>query len=165
MNELELIQKLLEVTKSIKEKGGLPHLIIEYNKLIASLKFYVPSKLIQKKIKKSYRHDLFLAAEIQQYVCYVYDVELEQLHSKTRDPRIVDTRRKIASMIMDNTSTLSLNEIGEYVGRKHADVIHLHKTLDDFMDTDNKYRKEYTEILKDKYKYKKYKPYEFHRKR
>ena len=165
MNEIEIIEELLEVTESIKEKGKRPHLIIKYNKLIASLKFYVPNRLIQKKIKKSYRHDLFLAAEIQQYICYVYDVEIEQLHSKTRDPRIVDTRRKIASMIMDNTSTLSLNEIGEYVGRKHAYVIHVHKTLDDFMDTDNKYRKEYTEILKDKYKYKKYKPYEFHRKR
>jgi len=79
--------------------------------------------------------------------CIKKDVGFDFICKKTRKTEVVKLRQQLHTLLMDNTK-LSLASIGLKVGGKnHATVLHSHKTVDNLMDTNKKYRSEFYDLI------------------
>jgi len=85
---------------------------------------------------------------IQKVVCNYFNVEVEQLHSKTRKREIVQARQ-VAMFFSKSLTKASLANIGYLIGGKnHATVLHACKTVNNLMETDKRFRLQVDEIEK-----------------
>lgn len=78
--------------------------------------------------------------EIQRSVCEYLNVPEELIRAKTRKQEIVNARQ-IAMYLCKELTNCSLKTIGlHFGGRDHSTVIHAYQTVEDFSNTDAKYR-------------------------
>jgi len=86
--------------------------------------------------------------EIRKEVCNYFNLNPENLLSKTRKREIVQARQ-IAMYLSRNLTKTSLASIGAQIGGKdHATVLHAYNTVCDLMDTDRRFRQYVMEIEK-----------------
>lgn len=88
---------------------------------------------------------------IQKVVCDYFNIEVDQLQTKTRKREIVQARQ-IAMYFSKNLTKSSLANIGTQIGGKdHATVLHACKTVNNLMETDKQF-KQYVEDIQKKLK-------------
>lgn len=85
---------------------------------------------------------------IQKFVSNYFDVSIELLKAKTRKREIV-VARQVGMYLTKEFTNMSLKSIGyHYGGRDHTTVIHAISTVNDMMDTDQKFYSMMDELLK-----------------
>lgn len=86
--------------------------------------------------------------QIQQMVSDEFEVDPEQLTSKTRKRAVVQARQ-LSMYLAKNCTSNSLKQIGKHFGgRDHSTVIHACQTVNDLMDTDDIFRGTVEELQK-----------------
>lgn len=84
--------------------------------------------------------------KIQRIVCEYYNINIEQLHTKTRE-RIIVQARQITHYFAYKMTNKDLREIGKTIGKKnHATVIHSRKVVNNLMETDKEIKAQIEEI-------------------
>jgi chromosomal replication initiator protein len=77
---------------------------------------------------------------IQKIVAAYYNIPVEKLREKTRKKLIV-TARKLSMYLAKQLSNKSLVVIGEYFGgRDHSTVIHACKSIEEMLDSDDRFK-------------------------
>ncbi|NQY67906.1 MAG: hypothetical protein HRT72_09330, partial [Flavobacteriales bacterium] len=71
-----------------------------------------------------------------------FDITEEQIKSPIRVRGLVDIRRIISIVLLNNTR-MNLEEIGEVIGRDHSNVSHYKKTTEGLFETEEKLRKSF----------------------
>ncbi len=105
------------------------------------------AKQIIDKLVKSTRREISIDY-IQKIVCDYFNMQVENLKSKTRKREIVQARQ-IAMYFAKNLTKSSLATIGSVIGGKdHATVLHACKTVNNLIDTDKRFRLYIDEIEK-----------------
>jgi len=135
------------ITDSIRElEGAIISLIANSN--LSRKNIDLPwAKEILKNSVKSKNKELSIE-EIQKLVGDHFDVNVELLKAKTRKRHIVQARQ-ICMYFSKNMTNSSLSRIGKYFGdRDHTTVIHACNTVQDLMDTDQKFRDKVNELEK-----------------
>ncbi len=85
---------------------------------------------------------------IQKLVCEHFDMPVDLIKSKTRKRNIVQARQ-ISMYFAKNMTKTSLANIGkQFGGRDHSTVIHACQTVQDLMQTDNKFKVKVQELEK-----------------
>ncbi len=81
--------------------------------------------------------------EVSEY----YEMEVEELFSKTRKRHICESRQ-ICQFLLKEHTKLSLGKIGEKTGGKdHATVLHSHKLISLFMKSDKRIEEQVRELI------------------
>jgi chromosomal replication initiator protein len=105
------------------------------------------AKQIIDKLVKSTRREISIDY-IQKVVCDYFNMQVENLKSKTRKREIVQARQ-IAMYFAKSLTKSSLATIGSVIGGKdHATVLHACKTVNNLIDTDKRFRLYIDEIEK-----------------
>lgn len=85
---------------------------------------------------------------IQKFVSNYFDTPIELMKGKTRKREVV-VPRQVSMYLTKEFTNMSLKSIGYHFGnRDHSTVIHAIKTVNDMMDTDQKFYSVMQEILK-----------------
>ena len=85
---------------------------------------------------------------IQKFVSNYFDASIEDMKGKTRKREIV-VPRQVSMYLTKEYTNMSLKAIGYHFGnRDHSTVIHAIKTVNDMMDTDQKFNSMMQDILK-----------------
>ena len=85
---------------------------------------------------------------IQKVVCDYFNIEINQLQTKTRKREIVQARQ-IAMYFSKSLTKSSLANIGTQIGGKdHATVLHACKTVNNLMETDKQFKQYVDDIQK-----------------
>ena len=93
-------------------------------------------------------HNELTIGKVQRVVCDYFNINLEDLLSKTRKRNIVQARQ-IAMYMSRNLINVSLSTIGSEIGGKdHATVLHACTTVTDLMSTDKTFKQYVTDIEK-----------------
>jgi chromosomal replication initiator protein len=104
---------------------------------------HVPEKLPRLKKPKI---KIVMADKVIPVITSFYGVDLEELEHKTRKREIV-MARQVAMFMIYKFCQLSSTDIGKlFGGRDHTTVFHSRKTVQDLMDTDQRYWLQIQEI-------------------
>ncbi len=142
----EVVQYIAEnVTSSVRElEGALISLLAQATLNKKEVTLELARKVIEKIIQNT-RKEISVDS-IQKVVCEYFDIEVEQVQSKTRKREIVQARQ-IAMFFAKNLTKCSLASIGAQIGGKdHATVLHACKAVKNMIDTDKKFRMYIDEI-------------------
>lgn len=83
---------------------------------------------------------------IEEEVCKYFDVELNLIHSKSKKQEISQARQ-IAMYLSRKYTDKSYSNIGEMIGKRdHATVLHACKTVNNWIETDKKFKSSIQEI-------------------
>ncbi len=86
--------------------------------------------------------------QIHEVVCDQFQVDPEQVRSKTRKREVVQARQ-LTMFLAKHCTNSSLKQIGKYFnGRDHSTVIYANQTVQNMMDTDPKFREQVESIQK-----------------
>ncbi len=155
LDGLEIPEDVIEyiahnVTSSIRELEGarislLAHSTLNKQEITLDLAIDVIDKLV-KNTKREVSIDF-----IQETVCNYFNINVEQLKSKTRKREIVQSRQ-IAMYFAKTLTKSSLATIGAQIGGKdHATVLHACKTVNNLLDTDKRF-KDFIDDIQKKFK-------------
>ena len=135
------------MTNSIRElEGALISLLAQSTLNKKEITLDLTKQIIDKFVKNTKRE--ISIDYIQKVVCDYFDMEMEQLKSKTRKREIVQARQ-IAMFFAKSMTKSSLATIGTQIGNKdHATVLHACKTVNNLIDTDKGFRVYIDEIEK-----------------
>ena len=133
------------VTNSIREiEGSIISLLGHSSHLQNELSVDLASEVIQRIVSKQKKE--ITVEYIQSVVSDYYNIEVDDLHSKSRKREIVQARQ-IAMYFSKHYTKLSLSAIGAKIGNKdHATVLHASRTVNNLMETDKKFRANIAEI-------------------
>ncbi len=143
----EIIEYLASHINNMREIEGalisiLAHLTLNKKEITLEL-----AKQIIDKLVKSTRREISIDF-IQKIVCDYFNMQADQLKSKTRKREIVQARQ-IAMYFAKNFTKSSLAAIGSIIGGKdHATVLHACKTVSNLIDTDKRFKLYIDEIEK-----------------
>jgi len=143
----EIIEYIASHINNMREIEGalisiLAHLTLNKKEITLEL-----AKQIIDKLVKSTRREISIDY-IQKIVCDYFNMQAEQLKSKTRKREIVQARQ-IAMYFAKNFTKNSLAAIGSVIGDKdHATVLHACKTVSNLIDTDKRFKLYINEIEK-----------------
>jgi chromosomal replication initiator protein len=149
---IEMPEEILEylashITSNMRElEGALVSILAQstLNKKEITLDL---AKQIIDKLVKSTRREISIDY-IQKVVCDYFNMQIENLKSKTRKREIVQARQ-IAMYFAKSLTKSSLATIGSVIGGKdHATVLHACKTVNNLIDTDKRFRLYIDEIEK-----------------
>lgn len=149
---IEMPEEILEylashITTNMRElEGALVSILAQstLNKKEITLDL---AKQIIDKLVKSTRREISIDY-IQKVVCDYFNMQVENLKSKTRKREIVQARQ-IAMYFAKSLTKSSLATIGSVIGGKdHATVLHACKTVNNLIDTDKRFRLYIDEIEK-----------------
>lgn len=103
------------------------------------------AKAVLKNYVKTHTKELTIH-DIQKMVCEFYDVDYDQMLSKSRK-RDITQPRQITMYLAKKFTNNSLKAIGEhFTGRDHTTVIHSCNTVENLLDTDPDYREKFLEL-------------------
>jgi chromosomal replication initiator protein len=86
--------------------------------------------------------------QIHEVVCDQFQVDPEQVRSKTRKREVVQARQ-LTMFLAKHCTNSSLKQIGKYFnGRDHSTVIYANQTVQNLMDTDPQFREQVEAIQK-----------------
>ncbi|MFO8236489.1 MAG: chromosomal replication initiator protein DnaA [Bacteroidales bacterium] len=127
------------ITVNIRElEGALISLLAQSTLNKKEITIELARNVIDKLVKNSKKE--ISVDYIQKIVCDYFNINPEQLHSKTRKREIVQARQ-IAMFFSKSLTKSSLASIGSQIGGKdHATVLHACKTVNNLMDTDKRFK-------------------------
>lgn len=135
------------ITNNIRElEGALVSLLAQATLNKKEITIDLAKDMIDKLVKSTRRE---ISIEyIQKVVCNYFQLPVEVLSSKTRKREIVQARQ-IAMYFAKNMTKASLASIGATIGGKdHATVLHACKTVNNFLETDKRFKEDLMEIEK-----------------
>jgi chromosomal replication initiator protein len=135
------------MTNNIRElEGALISLLAQSTLNKKEITLDLTKQIIDKYVKNTKRE--ISIDYIQKVVCDYFDMDMDQLKSKTRKREIVQARQ-IAMFFAKSMTKSSLATIGSQIGNKdHATVLHACKTVNNLIDTDKGFRVYIDEIEK-----------------
>jgi chromosomal replication initiator protein len=150
---LELPKDVVEyiaysITTNVRElEGALISLLAQSSLNKKAINLDLARQMVDKFVKNTARE--VSIDYIQKVVCDYFEMQIENLKSKTRKREVVQARQ-IAMYFSKQMTKSSLATIGMHCGGKdHATVLHACKTVNNLMDTDKRFRG-YIEDLKKK---------------
>ena len=93
------------------------------------------------------RFDMVKFDSVVDCVCRVMSLDKKDLDTRKRDRILVDARRIIANIIM-NEEICSISGLARSMGKNHATLIHYRKTHNNVYETDIRYTRTYEMCLK-----------------
>lgn len=72
-------------------------------------------------------------------ICNIYDVELDDIRSKSRE-RFLFYVRVVVAFVLRSQYNLTFVEIGKYINRDHATITYYKKMYDDLIKYDHTFR-------------------------
>ena len=135
------------ITNNIRElEGALISILAQSTLNKKEITIDLTKQIIDKYVKNTKRE--ISIDYIQKVVCDYFDMDMDQLKSKTRKREIVQARQ-IAMFFAKSMTKSSLATIGTQIGNKdHATVLHACKTVNNLIDTDKGFRVYIDEIDK-----------------
>lgn len=86
--------------------------------------------------------------QIHEVVCDQFQVDKEQVRSKTRKREVVQARQ-LTMYLSKSCTNSSLKQIGKFFnGRDHSTVIHANQAVSNLLETDAEFRKQVEEVKK-----------------
>ncbi len=149
--ETEVLETLANfVTTNVRElEGAVISLLAQSTLNRKEINVDLARQVIDKLVKNSKKE--ISIDYIQKVVCDYFNIEVNQLQTKTRKREIVQARQ-IAMYFSKNLTKSSLANIGTQIGGKdHATVLHACKTVNNLMETDKQF-KQYVEDIQKKLK-------------
>ncbi len=134
---LETLAK--HITTNIRElEGALINVLAQSTLNRKEVTIELTHQVIDRLVRNSKRE---ISVEyIQKVVSDYFNINVEQLHTKTRKREIVQARQ-IAMYFSKNLTKSSLASIGAQIGSKdHATVLHACKTVNNLLETDKQFR-------------------------
>jgi chromosomal replication initiator protein len=84
--------------------------------------------------------------KIQNVVCMYFNIDMREIHSKSRKREIVQARQ-VAMFLSKKYTDYSYSHIGNLVGKRdHATVLHACRAIQDSIDVDKSFRLKMTDI-------------------
>jgi chromosomal replication initiator protein len=152
---IEIDNEVLEtlatyVTTNVRElEGAVISLLAQSTLNRKEITIDLARQVIDKLVKNSKKE--ISIDYIQKVVCDYFNIEIDQLQTKTRKREIVQARQ-IAMYFSKSLTKSSLANIGTQIGGKdHATVLHACKTVNNLMETDKQF-KQYVEDIQKKLK-------------
>lgn len=149
---IEIDNEVLEtlatfVTTNVRElEGAVISLLAQSTLNRKEITVDLAKQVIDKLVKNSKKE--ISIDYIQKVVCDYFNIQIDQLQTKTRKREIVQARQ-IAMFFSKNLTKSSLANIGMLIGGKdHATVLHACKTVNNLMDTDKQFRQYMEDIQK-----------------
>lgn len=135
------------VTTNVRElEGVLISLLAHSSFNQEGLTVELSKKVVNKFIKTTTKE--ISIDYIQKTICSYFDVDMEQLQSKSRKRNIVQARQ-VAMYFAKKHTKASLALIGAEIGKRdHATVLHACKTIGNLKETDKKFRDHISTINK-----------------
>lgn len=128
------------VRTNVRELEGVSNSLIAqaaFNRREYSIE--LAQEIIEKSIK-NHRREITID-HIQQIIAEYFQVDVDELQSKTRKRNIVQARQ-LAMFFAKRYTKNSLSTIGSQIGqRDHATVLHACKTVENLADTDRQFKK------------------------
>jgi chromosomal replication initiator protein len=149
--ETEVLETLATyVTTNVRElEGAVISLLAQSTLNRKEINIDLARQVIDKLVKNSKKE--ISIDYIQKVVCDYFNIEVDQLQTKTRKREIVQARQ-IAMFFSKSLTKSSLANIGLQIGGKdHATVLHACKTVNNLMETDKQF-KQYVEDIQKKLK-------------
>jgi chromosomal replication initiator protein len=149
--ETEVLETLATyVTTNVRElEGAVISLLAQSTLNRKEINIELARQVIDKLVKNSKKE--ISIDYIQKVVCDYFNIEVDQLQTKTRKREIVQARQ-IAMFFSKSLTKSSLANIGLQIGGKdHATVLHACKTVNNLMETDKQF-KQYVEDIQTKLK-------------
>jgi chromosomal replication initiator protein len=152
LDGIELPNEIVEyvamsITTNIRELEGAYISIIAQSSLNKKPITLELAKQMVDKFVKNTVHEISIDY-IQKVVCDYFDLPLDVLKSKTRKREVVQARQ-LAMYFSKSMTKSSLSNIGIHCGGKdHATVLHACRTVNNLMETDQKFKTYVTDIQK-----------------
>lgn len=87
-----------------------------------------------------------LTNDMMKIICTLTQVDWDQMKGKCRKRELNDVRQ-IAMWIIRRGTSMSFYNVGKVFNRHHATVLHAIKSVENMIQTDNKYRADVEQIL------------------
>jgi len=87
-----------------------------------------------------------LTNEMMKVICNLTLIDWDQMKGKCRKRELNDVRQ-IAMWIIRKGTSMSFYDVGKVFNRHHATVLHAVKSVENMIQTDNKYRADVEQIL------------------
>ncbi len=136
----EVIDTLAKhITSNIRElEGALINLLAQSTLNRKEVTIELTHQVIDRLVRNTKRE--ISVDYIQKVVSDYFNINMDQLHTKTRKREIVQARQ-IAMYFSKNLTKSSLASIGSQIGNKdHATVLHACKTVNNLIETDKQFR-------------------------
>ena len=135
------------ITGNVRELEGALISLLAHSSLTKREIDLALTKDILKNFVKQNSKELTIE-HIQKLVCDHFDMPVDLMKSKTRKRHIVQARQ-ISMYFAKNMTKASLANIGKHFGgRDHSTVIHACQTVQDLMETDNRFKSKVLELEK-----------------
>ena len=149
---IELSREVIEyvaynITGNVRElEGALISMLAHSSLTRKEIDLTLAKDILRNFVKQSNKE--LTIEHIQKLVCDHFDMPVDLLKSKTRKRHIVQARQ-ISMYFAKQMTKSSLANIGKHFGgRDHSTVIHACQTVQDLMETDNRFKNKVNELEK-----------------
>ena len=142
----EIINYIAEnVTEHVRDLEGIVTSLVAYALVYnKDIDMELTQKVVRKAVKVEEK--TITTEKIQDIVCNYFNVDLKDIHSKSRKQEIVKARQ-ITMFLYKKHTNYSFAHIGSLVGKRdHATVLYACRTVQDLIDIDKSFRSSMVEI-------------------